>query len=112
MKIIVDIPENLYEAIGSERIPLNVVFDIINCIRTGRVIPTDICSCWEDYPNKNHKFKNGKWKCVDCYENIDNAQGYKRKTHCRRVTTNERNTIPGNDTIEPEDKKEQSTDCL
>ena len=119
MKIIIDLPDSDYEFIKE----LQVVYigrastktiqkHVINAIKFGRVIPTDICSCWEEYPNKNHKFKNGKWKCVDCYKNIDNAEGYKRKTHCRRIKINERNTIPGNDTSEPEDKEEQSTDRL
>ena len=110
MKILIDIPEKDYEyvkqlpkmGIGSDCL----IDTIYEAIRTGRVIPTDICSCWEEYPNKNHKFKNGKWKCVDCYTNINGAEGYKRKTHCRRTKTDERNIIPGNDTSEPEDKKE------
>ena len=32
----------------------------------------------------NYKKKDGRHKCVDCYVNIDNHDGYKRKTHCIR----------------------------
>lgn len=96
MKIIIDISESDYKFIRD----LQVVYmgrastktiqkHVIDAIKLGRIIPNDICSCWEDYPNKNHKHKNGKWKCIDCYTNIDNVQGYKRKTHCKRVKTNE-----------------------
>ena len=44
------------------------------------------CSCRVDYPNIEHKKKNGKWKCIDYMENIDNTSDsdYKHCTHCRR----------------------------
>lgn len=28
------------------------------------------CSCYAEYPNKAHKFKNGNWKCVDKFKPI------------------------------------------
>lgn len=49
-------------------------------------IPGYQCTCYASYPNENHKHKNGKWKCVDCYEPIK----FKRvgvhypETRCRR----------------------------
>lgn len=92
MKIVIDLPDVEYEFIkGLQCIYVGrgccktIQADVINAIKFGRPIPTDICSCWEDYPNKNHKHKNGNWKCVDCYKNIDNHVGYKRKTHCKRI---------------------------
>ena len=51
------------------------------------------CSCWMKYPNPMHKKDNGKWKCVNDYECIQDLKisetkiGFsvvKRKTHCRR----------------------------
>lgn len=47
------------------------------------------CHCWMHYPNPLHKHKNGKWKCVDCYECIrdlvePNTNYYDKATHCRR----------------------------
>lgn len=33
-------------------------------------IPEYQCTCYMEYPNKNHKHKNGHWKCVDNYEPI------------------------------------------
>lgn len=47
------------------------------------------CHCWCEYPNKHHKHKNGKWKCVDKYECIrDLAEPltnyYNQATHCIR----------------------------
>ena len=43
------------------------------------------CTCWIDYPNKNHLKKNGKWKCVDCYVNIRERKGNRIKTKCEKV---------------------------
>lgn len=45
------------------------------------------CSCWCKYPNKNHKQKNGKWKCVDRFQCIRDlveplTNCYDQKTHC------------------------------
>lgn len=31
-------------------------------------IPPYQCSCYRDYPNENHRRKNGHFKCVDVYE--------------------------------------------
>lgn len=51
------------------------------------------CSCWVKYPNPMHKGKNGKWKCVDDYECIQDLQtvetpigltAVRRKTHCKQ----------------------------
>ncbi len=47
------------------------------------------CHCWMPYPNKYHKHKNGKWKCVDKYECIrdlvvPNTNYYDKATHCKR----------------------------
>ena len=44
------------------------------------------CSCWIKYPNDMHKNKNGQWKCVDCYENIQQTEGHHKKTKCRLKT--------------------------
>lgn len=44
------------------------------------------CTCWRDYPNEAHKRANGKWKCVDCYENTGSRDGYKMKTRCIKKT--------------------------
>ena len=43
------------------------------------------CSCYMQYPNKYHKHKNGKWKCIDKYEPIKvmNRGNYNPCTHCR-----------------------------
>lgn len=44
--------------------------------------PSYDCSCYVGYPNESFKKKNGKWKCVDCYEPcgvIRNKQVCKRK---------------------------------
>lgn len=44
------------------------------------------CSCYVEYPNENHKFKSGKWKCVDRYEKCEDWKPkgiYNCKTHCR-----------------------------
>ena len=53
------------------------------------------CTCWIEYPNKNHQFKNGHWKCVDRYKNIRQLEyiplkglpfpKYVRKTMCERI---------------------------
>jgi len=57
------------------------------------------CSCWVKYPNPMHKGKNGKWKCVDDYECIQDLQtvetpigltAVRRKTHCRRKEQEEK----------------------
>ena len=62
------------------------------------------CSCWQNYPNKNHRKDNGRWKCVDCYENIKNTDG-KRKTKCvKKESMND--SISGNDSSESQDKEE------
>lgn len=45
------------------------------------------CSCFAEYPNKSHILKNGKWKCVDKYEKIEDWEPksiYGCVTHCRR----------------------------
>ena len=42
------------------------------------------CSCWCEYPNKNYKQKNGKWKCVDRYKCIRPRED-KRKTMCECI---------------------------
>jgi len=47
------------------------------------------CSCWLDYPNANHKRRNGHWKCVDKYECIRQLQRkqngtVRHKTVCRK----------------------------
>lgn len=55
-------------------------------------IPDYQCTCYASYPNKNHKHKNGSWKCVDCFEPIK----FKRigehypKTRCRRKKDDKR----------------------
>lgn len=51
------------------------------------------CSCWIDYPNKMHKNKNGQWKCVDCYECIQQHEGRKKKTKCRLKTEAEKKPV-------------------
>lgn len=50
------------------------------------------CTCWADYPNTAHKKSTGKWKCVDCYKNISNHDGYKRKTRCVKTSGEETKT--------------------
>lgn len=50
------------------------------------------CTCWVEYPNKSHRHESGKWKCVDCYENVRQLETipleglpfprYVRKTKC------------------------------
>ncbi len=40
------------------------------------------CSCWSKYPNPMQKKSNGKWKCVECYELVENGD-WKRKTVCK-----------------------------
>ena len=56
------------------------------------------CSCWVKYPNPMHKNKNGKWKCVDDYECVQDLEvvetpigitAVRRKTHCKRKEINE-----------------------
>ena len=51
------------------------------------------CSCWVNYPNPMHRKENGKWKCVDNYECVNDLEvietkigltAVKRKTHCRK----------------------------
>ena len=60
------------------------------------------CSCWVHYPNPMHKKGNGRWKCVDEYECIQDLEiaetkiglsVVKRKTHCRRKEGKEMITI-------------------
>ena len=48
--------------------------------------PSYQCSCYMDYPNKNHRNKNGSWKCVDRYEPIKckNKGNHFPITRCRR----------------------------
>lgn len=44
------------------------------------------CSCWVKYPNPLQK-KGTRWKCVDCYECVQDLKGtYGRgnKTKCIR----------------------------
>ena len=57
------------------------------------------CSCWVKYPNPMHKGKNGKWKCVDQYECVQDLEivetpigltAIRRKTHCRRKPEEEK----------------------
>ena len=61
------------------------------------------CSCWVEYPNPMHKNKNGKWKCVDDYECIQNLKIREtkigvscvvRKTHCKRKKEEEEVITP------------------
>lgn len=40
------------------------------------------CSCYSEYPNESHKFKNGKWKCVDKYKPMK----WKRKYNQQPIT--------------------------
>lgn len=50
------------------------------------------CTCWVEYPNKSHRHESGKWKCIDCYENVRQLETipleglpfprYVRKTKC------------------------------
>lgn len=40
------------------------------------------CSCYSQYPNEMHKFKNGRWKCVDKYKPMK----WKRKYNHQPVT--------------------------
>lgn len=40
------------------------------------------CSCKISYPNDLHKKKNGKWKCVDCYDYVGRTRY--GTTHCKR----------------------------
>lgn len=49
-------------------------------------IPCYQCSCYSQYPNENHKNKNGSWKCVDKFEPIKFKQTSRWGpiTHCRR----------------------------
>lgn len=42
------------------------------------------CTCWCDYPNKNHKKRNGKWMCVDKYVCVRKGDGYTTKTKCEK----------------------------
>ena len=56
------------------------------------------CSCWCKYPNKNHKQKNGKWKCVDRFQCIRDlveplTNYYDRKTHCIRKEVDRCKTV-------------------
>lgn len=50
------------------------------------------CHCWNDYPNKMHRYrgqkpyKSGKWKCVDCYEYVGKSKF--GATHCKKKVTN------------------------
>ena len=46
------------------------------------------CTCWCDYPNVNHKKKNGEWKCIDNYELVKNCSG-NHKTKCVKRVDNE-----------------------
>lgn len=39
------------------------------------------CSCWWPYPNVNMQRNNGKWRCKDCYECVQDTDGSK-KTKC------------------------------
>lgn len=56
------------------------------------------CSCYCQYPNKNHKHKNGHWKCIDKYRPISMERKYDTRpvTYCKRIDAeseamNERN---------------------
>lgn len=44
-----------------------------------------VCHCWCEYPNDNHKRKNGKWKCVDSYEYVGKSKY--GATHCKKKPT-------------------------
>ena len=46
----------------------------------------NVCSCYINYPNENHKMKNGRWKCVECYEPVDGMEFNKilKKQYCLR----------------------------
>lgn len=83
-KIKIKISDEAYEHIVAGTEDTKDESEVLQAVKDGYVIPTGICSCYYKYPNPNHKKENGKWKCVDCYENINNAEGYRRKTHCRR----------------------------
>lgn len=59
------------------------------------------CTCYMDYPNECHRHKNGKWKCVDRYKNIQPLETielglpfpkYVRKTKCVRIEEGDRMT--------------------
>ena len=63
---------------------LDEAIELVKKTKKKRVLYAQECSCYENYPNMNYKKKNGKHKCIDCYVNIDNHDGYKRKTHCIR----------------------------
>ena len=43
------------------------------------------CTCWVNYPNESHRFKNGRCKCVDYYENVYTGieSNYRATTKCR-----------------------------
>lgn len=49
------------------------------------------CTCWCDYPNPNHKRKNGKWLCVDKYKCVRKGDGYTTKTKCEKKREGDRN---------------------
>lgn len=48
------------------------------------------CSCWVEYPNESHKYKNGHWKCVQEYKCIHQLEEKRRfrkpqKTICEKI---------------------------
>lgn len=57
------------------------------------------CTCWIDYPNESHQFKNGHWKCIDKYKCIRHLETiplpglpfpkYVRKTMCEKIKEEE-----------------------
>lgn len=97
MKVLIDIPHSLYANLDKINFGSNASKRIFECVKNGKKVETDLdkteCTCWVDYPNENHKFKNGKWKCVDNYEcvrkliEIDTPCGKlaKIKTKCVKV---------------------------
>lgn len=97
MKLIVDVPNSLYANLSTIKNESVAGKRILECVKNGKKVETDLdkieCTCWVDYPNESHKFKNGKWKCVDNYEcvrkliEIDTPCGKlaKIKTKCVKV---------------------------
>lgn len=49
-------------------------------------IPNYDCACNNPYPNIMCKYKNGNWKCVDKYENVEDWKPKRHNvlTHCRK----------------------------
>lgn len=44
------------------------------------------CTCYVPYPNKSHRYKNGRWKCVDEYRPIKfEHKGHQPLTRCQKI---------------------------